>query len=103
MGSYQVTSGYECKSYVVSNTSVGIDAAGWSWTAGNLALAERCVITARSAPIMVRWDGGDPTATLGHYIAADSTLELTGGLNVNNVHLIRASGSDSTVSISLEK
>jgi hypothetical protein len=103
MGAYQTTIAYQTKSSTVSSSVVGISDAGWSWTTGYVALAERAVITSRSAGVMVRWDGGDPTSTLGHLIAQNGTLEVLGMDNIANLKFIRESGSDAVVSVTLEK
>jgi hypothetical protein len=61
------------------------------------------VITSHSQASVVTWDGTTPTATVGRAIAAAGTLEIVGNANVQAIQLIRAGGSDATVSITLEK
>lgn len=79
-----------------------ITAAGWNWAAGDLAKADRAVITAHTQPVVITWDGTTPTATLGRVLAAGATLEISGNDNVRNIQLIRQGGSDATASITLE-
>lgn len=93
---------FRCKGATISSTAVALSAAGWSWTAGDLAKARAAIITARTAGVMVRWDGGAPTASLGHFVPANGTLILEGTTNVNALQLIREASSDSTVSVTLE-
>jgi hypothetical protein len=97
------TNGFRTKAATISDTAVAISAAGWSWTTGDLAAADAAVITAFTQPAVVTWDGTTPTATLGAYIPAGGSVRIEGNINVQRVQLIRASGSDATVSITLEK
>lgn len=48
--------------------------------------------------IRVRWDGGAPTSSLGHLLAAGDTLTVAGEQNVANLRLIRVS-ADGTVQV----
>ncbi len=98
-----VTTAYQTKTNTVSNSAVAISAAGWSWTAGNLALADAAQITAHSNPVCVTWDGTTPTATTGALIASGATVTVHGNANVQAIKLIRQGGADATVSITLEK
>lgn len=103
MPSLQAPVAYRTKSATISSTAVAISAAGWSWTAGDLAAADRAVITAHGQPAVVTWDGTTPTATLGMDLAAGATVVVSGNKNVQAVQLIRQGGSDATVSVTLEK
>lgn len=95
--------GYQTKAATISNSAVPITAAGWSWTAGYVALAEQCVITAHTNPICITWDGTTPTSTTGLYVGAFSSVTLKGNVNVCALQMIRAGSGDATVSITLEK
>lgn len=98
-----VTTAYQTKTNTISNSVVSISAAGWAWTAGNLALADAAVITAHTNPVCMTWDGTTPAATTGLYIAAGATVTILGNTNVQAIKLIRQGGADATVSITLEK
>ena len=91
----------EAKSASVSNTALGI--ASWSFTASHLAEADHAYITADGAAVKVLWTGDTATATFGHEIADAGFLEVIGNTNINNISMIRADGTDATVTISLEK
>lgn len=103
MPSLQAQVAYRTKAATISNTAVAISAAGWSWTAGDLAAADSAVITAHSQPVVITYDGTTPTATLGMVIATGATVTITGNANVQVVQLIRQGGSDATVSITLQR
>lgn len=103
MASVQAPKAFRTKTSTISNSAVAISAAGWSWTIGDLTSADYAVITAHTQPVIVTWDGTTPVATTGRHIAAGGTVTITGNANVQAVQLIRQSGSDATVSITLEK
>lgn len=104
MASIQAPTAYQTKTCTVTTPGVVTMAtAGWSWTAGNVALADQAVITAHSNPITITWDGTAPTATTGLYVPAFSTVVVTGNANVQALQFIRAGAGDAVVSITLEK
>lgn len=103
MPSVQAAFGYQTKTATISNSAVAISAAGWSWTAGNLAAADQAVITAWSQGISMTWDGTTPTATCGMALAAGASATVVGNRNVQALQFIRSGGSDATVSVTLEK
>ncbi len=103
MAGLQATVGYRTKAATIGNTAVAISAAGWSWTAGDLAAADAALITAHTQPAVMTWDGTTPTATLGVVIATGATFRIEGNANVQAIQLIRQGGSDATASVTLEK
>ena len=103
MPSVQAPVAYRTKAATISSAAVAISAAGWSWTAGDVAAADRAVITVHTQPVVMTWDGTTPTATLGMYLPAGATVVVSGNKNVQAVQLIRQGGSDATVSVTLEK
>lgn len=103
MASTNYPTAYQTKTATISSAAVAITAAGWSWMAGNVALADQATITAHTNPVVVTWDGTTPTATIGLYIAANASVTVRGNANVGNIQLIRSGSSDATVSITLEK
>lgn len=64
--------------------------------------ASRARITCNANSVAYRYDGGAPTASAGHVIAANGEALIEGGNNVRNVQLIRVGGSDAVVSVTLE-
>lgn len=67
-----------------------------------VAQADRARITVATNPVRYRYDGGAPTATVGHYLAADGETEIVGRKNIANLRFIRVGGSDGVVSATLE-
>ena len=80
-----------------------INDAGWSWTTGDVALADRALITSRTAGVMITWSAVDPTATLGHLIATNGTYEVVGQENIKNLRFIREASADAVVTVTLSK
>lgn len=104
MASIQAPKAYQTKTCTVTTPGViTMASGGWSWTAGYVALADQAVITAHTNPVTITWDGTAPTATVGMYVPAFSTVVVTGNANVQALQFIRAGGADAVVSITLEK
>ena len=103
MAGLQAPTAYQTKASAIADTAVAISAAGWSWTAGNLALADQAVVTAHTEPVCMTWDGTTPTATVGMYIPAGGTVTVVGNDNVQAIKLIRQGASSATVSVTLER
>jgi hypothetical protein len=87
-------------STAVAMADIGGAAAGFS--AADLAVADRVRITCTTQPINYRYDGGVPTASVGHNLAVGAQAIIEGNQNINNLQFIRATGSDGAVSITLE-
>ena len=103
MPSVQAPVAYRTKAATISNSVVAISAAGCNWSADDLANADQAFLTAHSHPVVVTWDGTTPTATLGLYLGAGSTVSVIGNRNVQAIKLIRQGESDAIVSATLEK
>lgn len=99
----QSTIGYQTKTAAIADSAVAISAGGWAWTAGNLALAERAVVSAWTNGVSLTWDGTTPTATTGLPLAAGETVMIDGNANIQALQMIRSGASNATVSITLEK
>lgn len=95
--------GYQTKAATVGSTAKAISHADFAFSNDELAQAARAVITARTAGVMVTWSGITPSASLGHLIATNGTLTIEGNASIQALKLIREAGSDSTVTITLEK
>jgi hypothetical protein len=59
-----------------------------------------CTVT--GAPVMYRYDGTDPTDTVGQPLFTNGTLPLTGGENIRRLRMIRSTSTDATVTCHLE-
>jgi hypothetical protein len=100
------TSVYAMKGATVSNSAKAISHTDFAWAGTDLAEAGLCkaTITARTGGVMFTMDGTDPTTTLGHLIAAGATYVVEGTPNnITRLKFIREAGTDSSVTISLEK
>lgn len=99
----QAAHGFRTKAATISTTAVAISAAGWSWTAGDLASADQAVVTAWSNGASLTWDGTTPTPTLGRALAAGETVVIVGNRNVQALQFIRSGAADAVVSVTLER
>ena len=97
---YQVI---QTQTATVSSTAVPITAAGFGFTASELASATRAVVSAHSASAHMRWDGGAPTATVGHHIGEGTRPQVIyGTATIGNLQFIREASQDVQVTITLE-
>ncbi len=90
------------KGMTVSSSVIAIDNAGFSWGTNDLVNAQKAVITARTNGVMVTYSGEDPTATLGHFLAANDNMVVYGNDNINNLKFLREADADAELSITLE-
>lgn len=88
------------KKAAVSNSVVGISS--WSFDATILGKAVRAVISARTAGVMVSWDGTDPTSTLGHPVMQNLSISVLGNENIQALKFLREAAADADVTITLE-
>jgi hypothetical protein len=103
MAGLQAMKAFRTKTATISNSVAAIADAGWSWTAGDLAAADRAKITAHTNPICVTWDGTAPAATTGMYVAVGATVEIEGNANILALKFIRQGAGDGVASVTLEK
>lgn len=95
------TNARQAKNATVAGTALGISS--WSFTAATLALCSRAIISAANADVRFTYDGTlAPTATVGHFLAKDSNIELQGAENINNLQMIRTGGTSAVVTITIE-
>ena len=64
--------------------------------------ALRLLVTTETNSIRYRVDGTDPTATVGHLVAAPGSFEVTNPQDIRRFKMIRAS-ADATVNITFER
>lgn len=86
----------------ISTVALGITAAKLkiNETGGRFKRAVKAFISVETNSIRVRWDGTDPTASVGHLLTAGSSLTIIGEGNVTKIKMIRAS-ADAAVMITL--
>lgn len=86
----------------VTVTTAAVKAlADWAFGAQNVINVKRLVITAGANPIRITWSGEDPTAAVGHYIAANGNYTLDGSINCAALKAISI-GGDSATCVTLE-
>jgi hypothetical protein len=64
--------------------------------------ATKATVTAGANPIRYLLSGETPTATFGHYVAANGTEEIEGREDIYHLKLI-AVGGDSLITVSLHR
>jgi len=90
------------KNATIRNTAKAISHADFGWATGDLEKSTGAWISASSAGVRYTFDGEtDPTATVGHPIAADGTVYIPDGRLVRALRFIRTGGSDAIVTVSL--
>jgi hypothetical protein len=95
------TIGFDFDDATVSSTALSLVDVGF--TQAEVDQADRARITVATQAIRYRYDGGAPTASLGHLAAADTSFVIEGNQNIQQLKLIRATGADGAVSVTLEK
>lgn len=91
----------EMKVATISTVAKAMDF--FAFTAGNVAKAAKAIVTCRTGGLMVTFDGTDPTATNGHYYAANTTFEVYGNARIAAMKFLREAGTDAVTTITLEK
>lgn len=92
----------QAKGYEVSTTA--IEMSDFGFTEEELSTARRATITAVTQNAMMLWDGTDPAATLGHPVVANALpIVVESAPSITLIKLIRQGGSNSFVTITLER
>jgi hypothetical protein len=103
MPSLQTTVAYRARSATIGSSAIQISDVSFGWQAGELAAAEVAILTARGAGVMYLYDGTAPSATLGHLLAQNGTVEVVGNANIQALRFIREGASDATMTVTLKK
>lgn len=96
------TIGYAYAKQTVSSTALPL-ASFTGFAAVAVTDASRLTLSVETNSVRYRYDGGAPTASEGHLLAAGDTLVMTGQHNIQQLQVIRATGSDGTVLVTLER
>lgn len=104
MGRLNVAIAAAFQQKTVSGTALTLNGVSNSFTFSDAEVdaANRAYITCDAQPVRYRFDGTAPDSNTGHYLATGSTIIIDGNQNLRNLKFIRATGSDGTVSITLE-
>lgn len=84
----------------VSSSALALTDAPFSFTADQIARANRAVITANSTAMVIQYTGDNPTTTSGIVIPANMSYPVEGSYNVGKVKII-AQGGAGTVTVTL--
>jgi hypothetical protein len=79
----------------VSNTTISLP--------GTIPDSARSIqIQAETQPVRVRWDGTDPTESVGFLLSTGETYRFDGRKYIDDMVLIRGAGSDATINVVYE-
>lgn len=93
--------GYAFDQEAVSTSAVAlVDFDGF--TQAQIDVAGRIRLTVETQSVRYRYDGGNPTGSAGHLLAAGDVLILDSNNNIQNLRLIATGAGDSTVNVTLE-
>ena len=96
----KATQAYDYEAVTVSNTAIGCTVAKLTFTPtlGNARKAHEIHVTVETDSIRYRFDGSDPSATVGHLAAAGTVISLKGPHNLARFKMIRVT-TDASVKI----
>jgi hypothetical protein len=86
----------------ISSTAKALTDSPFSITQANVDAAAFVRISCDTQPARYTYDGTVPTASVGHILPVNTTIEIAGANNIRNLQFIRQGGSDATVSVTLE-
>jgi hypothetical protein len=65
----------------------------------NRVTATKAFITVEAQPIRVRFDGVDPTSSVGHLFSAGDVIWLVDQVQIRDFRAIRSTGSSATINV----
>jgi hypothetical protein len=91
------TQAYDYEAVTVSSTAIGCTVAKLTYTptTGQARLAHEIHVTIETDSVRYRFDGGTPTASVGHLATAGTTIALKGPANLAKFLMIRVTGDAS--------
>ena len=89
------------ESVTVSTTAIGCTSTkiDISQTGGFHKRAVKILCTVEDASIRIRYDGTDPTASVGHLFSASDFFIIQGEQNISRLRMIRSGGTNGVVRI----
>ena len=85
----------------VAGTAIGFTAGTYQPT-GEVG-AKRAIVTCETAQVRFRYDGTDPSATVGHLLDIGNKLEIEGYTNISLFRAIRTGGTSGALSVTFER
>ena len=94
------TQAYDYEAITVSTASIGCTAAKLSYTPtlGNIRKAEEILATVETDSVRYRFDGGTPTAAIGHLAGPGTVISVKGSGNIERFRMIRVT-TDASVKV----
>jgi len=92
---------YDFETITVSTTAVGLT--GAKVQPSDAAPAKAAYMTVAGADIRYRYDGTDPTASVGHLLKDGNAIRLAGVNNLRNFNAIRDAAVDATLTVTFER
>lgn len=89
---------YDFETIVVSTSSIGLTASKIQITPGTPE-PKRIFVSIENARIRFRFDGVNPTSSVGHILVPSQTFIFEGYFQLKNLQMIRADNSDATVQV----
>lgn len=87
----KATQAYDYEAVTVSSTAIGCTAAKLSFTPtlGAVRKAHEIHVTIETDSVRYRFDGGDPTAAIGHLATTGTVISVKGPHNLARFKMIR--------------
>lgn len=96
--------GFAFETLTISNTAIGLTTNKYRPTGADAGkIAEKAFVTCEGGSVRYRYDGEDPTVTVGHILEAGGYLVLEGQNQMNLIKFIRKDGADATLQITYER
>ena len=92
--------GYAFETLAVSDTAVGFT--GATWRQGEHSHI-RAIVTNSGGVIRYRYDGSNPSATVGHLLVHGDMLIIEGSVNINQFRAVKAGTNAGTLSVTFER
>lgn len=96
-----MTSAFAGEAITVADTAIGPTAA--THVATTTRKATRAYVTVETASIRVRYDGTNPTASVGHLKQAGEEFIIEGSANIAALKMIRTGSTSASVHITYER
>ncbi len=94
------TIGMTFQTLTISTVAVGLDSTKYLDEDGN---ATRAFLTLEGGQVRYRFDGDDPTSSVGHILDAGGFLVVEGQNQLSTIRFIRSGTSDGAASITYER
>ena len=91
--------GYDYETITVAATAIGLTASKLTATPK----AKTVFITAESGVMRYRYDGTDPTSTVGHILRPNSTMTIEGSINLSQLKFIRTGTTSGKLQVTYAK